>query len=279
VQRPAILNIQQPSQAPTGKVRASDKSELPQLRRRIYTNDGEERPPAARQVQEEGLQLKGRMTAPRREGNHPISRISERFYNTTFSHPRQPELSPSTPLFFFFSLFFFILSDAMYKFCTETCSGRVASILFLGGCIYSVWCSITRLRHGLPGGFNIMKGKGNTRDIWARTVIRFYYVSSLIPYTIASRLGIWDQDGINLLVTTIFIDASDRRDIPNTSFRDRIPRPKPARSCAPGLLSVDSSVSLAPADLHIAGHHPQRTAKGRGQSPFPSLPTPTTSLR
>ena len=98
-----------------------------------------------------------------------------------------------------------------------------------------------------------MKGKGNTRDIWARTVIRFYYVSSLIPYTIASRLGIWDQDGINLLVTTIFIDASDRRDIPNTSFRDRIPRPKPARSCAPGLLSVDSSVSLAPADLHIAG--------------------------
>lgn len=47
---------------------------------------------------------------------------------------------------------------------------------------------------------------------------RHSFLLCFFAYTIASRLGIWDRDGINLLVTTIFIDASDRRDIPNTSF-------------------------------------------------------------
>lgn len=60
-----------------------------------------------------------------------------------------------------------------------------------------------------------MKGKGNTRDDMGEN--RRSFSLFFFAYTIASRLGIWNQVGINLLVTTIFIDASDGRDLTSLS--------------------------------------------------------------
>ncbi len=58
MQRAAVFNIQQPPQAPAGKVRAGVQGELSQVRRRVYADDSEERSPPARQMQEEGLRLR-----------------------------------------------------------------------------------------------------------------------------------------------------------------------------------------------------------------------------
>jgi len=87
VQRAAVLNIQQPPQAPARKVGAGVQGELPQVRRRIYANDSEERPPPARQMQEEGVRL--RRTRKRRDGGRRERVVSKASSTIPLQHSRR----------------------------------------------------------------------------------------------------------------------------------------------------------------------------------------------
>lgn len=51
LQRAAILHLQQPAATPTREVGPGRQGRLPQLRRRVYENDGTERSPRPREVQ------------------------------------------------------------------------------------------------------------------------------------------------------------------------------------------------------------------------------------
>lgn len=60
VQWAAVFDVQQPSSSPTREIGTGDEIKLPQLRGRVYENDGTQRTPGSRQVQaEEGREVEG----------------------------------------------------------------------------------------------------------------------------------------------------------------------------------------------------------------------------
>jgi hypothetical protein len=152
MQRPPVLDLQQPSQAPAGKVGASGQGEMPSLWRRIHTDDGQERPYGARQVQEEGHQLARLEAGITEKGGKLASRLA--IFSTTFpttlnsthhsydlreaAMVAQGALPNAT--FLTLSFFFFFLAHVQIGMGFCACRTHGADFLVHhGGCIYYVW--------------------------------------------------------------------------------------------------------------------------------------------
>lgn len=184
MQRPPVLDIQQPSQTPTRKVGASGKSELSQLRRRVHTDDSEERSHVARQVQEKDPGIDGPASLSGREGKNmeEFDLLGRSFqqssHDPAFHHySRQPQF-PTSAHFFqtdvqtFFFIFIFLGCRA------------------LGSCSYYVWGPATRseakAKHWASHGWE------RSSTYYGRETLRSLHTYGLLVTTsiMIRRLGI-----------------------------------------------------------------------------------------
>jgi hypothetical protein len=185
VQREAILDLQQPPQAPAGEVGAGGQGDVSELRGRVYADDGEERALATRQVQEEErCQLRDRRQHQQKPRGHSAldPKGSLDLHDTIILVARGNTPAAKNRIFFFhFSCFLFrafvqIFSMAIFK--PQGC-------LSLPGenCIYSAWGSTARW------GFISWKEREIPQRMGER-VVRF----QRLYHSVAT--GHWEQERI-----------------------------------------------------------------------------------